>query len=431
MSAELAQGAQRTLITGLDWLLPCTGEARGPVRDWLALGLRGPSELVVTRASASAPWTLAELGDPGTLDRASCDRVVDLRERAQGQPVGLCAGWVDAHTHAVFAGDRAAEFNERLAGRSYADIAAAGGGILRTMRATRAASVDDLVAAARPRLDELQGWGARAVEIKTGYGLDPASEVRLLQAIGRLAARYAGELDVVATAMPAHAVPPELRATPERYVDQVCAEILPAMAASGVPCPFVDVFVERGYFDVAQAERVAAAGAALGMRLKAHVDEFADIGGVRWAVERGAVSVEHLLVTGADGVAALAASETVAVCLPLTSTFLREDFAPMRALVDAGCAVAVATDCNPGSAMSTNLHLALQLAVLGGRLTPQEALRAVTRGGAAALGGATGPLGWDGALRVGGRFVATALAVDGPDRLFYELGAPPRALDWR
>ncbi len=417
---------ERLRLTGVGWLLTGDGPERGPVRDWHALGLRGPCELLLGRsprppAGVQAPWILASIADPGGFSATPTQRTVDLGG------LGLTPAWVDAHTHAVFAGDRAAEFNQRLAGRSYAEIAAEGGGILRTMQATRAASVHELVAAATPRLREMMDWGCRVVEIKTGYGLDGASEVRLLRAIGRLAQQFAGALQIIATAMPAHAVPPEFKADPDRYVSVVCEEILPAMAAEGVPCPFVDVFVEGGYFNVAQADRIADAGAALGMALKAHVDEFADIGGVRWAVARGATSVEHLLVSGPAAIAALAASDTVAVCLPLTSVFLREGYAPMRAMVDAGCRVAVATDCNPGSAMSTNLHLAMQLAVLGGHLTPQEAMRGVTRGGAAALGGDAGPLAWDGRLRIGGAFRATALAIDGPDRLFYELGAPPRA----
>ena len=314
---------ERLRLTGVDWLLTCDGPDRGPVRDWPALGLHGACELLLERAprppaGPQAPWVLAGIADPGGFSATPTPRTVDLGG------LGLTPAWVDAHTHAVFAGDRAAEFNQRLAGRSYAEIAAEGGGILRTMQATRAASVDELVVAAAPRLREMMAWGCRVVEIKTGYGLSAASEVRLLQAIGQLAQQFAGALQIVATAMPAHAVPPAYKTDPDRYVSIVCEEILPAMAAAGVACPFVDVFVEGGYFNVAQADRIADAGAALGMALKAHVDEFADIGGVRWAVDRGATSVEHLLVSGPNAIAALAASDTVAVCLPLTSVFLRE-----------------------------------------------------------------------------------------------------------
>ncbi|MCO4760099.1 MAG: imidazolonepropionase [Myxococcales bacterium] len=416
---------ERICLTGIDWLLTCDGPARLGLTDWQQLGLRGPSKLWLERDHGSAPWLLAAISDADQPGPWAAQRTVDLGG------VGVTPGWVDAHTHAVFAGDRAAEFNQRLAGRSYAEIAAEGGGILRTMAATRSASVDELVASALPRLREMAAWGTAVVEIKTGYGLDLDSEVRLLQAIGQLQTQLAGELTIIATAMPAHAIPPNHRQAPDRYVDEVCEHILPAMAQTGVPCPFVDVFVEQGYFDVTQADRIADAAQRLGMALKAHVDEFVDTGGVSWAVKRGAVSVEHLLVTGDSGIKALAGSDTVAVCLPLTSVFLREGFAPMRQLVDAGCLVALATDCNPGSAMSTNLHLAMQMAVLGGHLTPQEAVRAVTLGGAAALGGKTGPLGWSGALVVGEPCHLTALSIGGPDRLFYELGSPPRAVPIR
>jgi imidazolonepropionase len=197
------------------------------------------------------------------------------------------------------------------------------------------------------------------------------------------------------------------------------------MMQQPLPPVFCDVFVERGYFDLAQAERVRRTAVRLGMQLKAHVDEFADLGGVAWAVEHGAVSVEHLLSTGPQGIAQLAASSTVAVGLPLTSLYLRETFAPLRALVDAGALVALGTDCNPGSAMTTNLPFALQMAVLGNRLSPPEALRAATVGGAKAL---AHPAGFTGCIEAGKPFLASVFSCDGPDRLFYELAAPPRAL---
>ena len=265
--------------------------------------------------------------------------------------------------------------------------------------------------------------GVRVVEIKTGYGLSTASEVAMLGAIEVLATRLAGDLKLVPTAMPAHAVPPEYKGRTDAYVTEVCERILPAMAASGHPCAFADIFVETGYFEVAHGRRIATAAAALNLPLKVHVDEFEDIGGVAFAVAAGAVSVEHLLATNDASVAILAASATVAVCLPLTSLFLREGYAPMRKLVDAGALVAVATDCNPGSAMSTNLPLAMQVAMLNGRLSPQECVRAVTTTAARAVGC---PDGYDGTLRVGGPFVATLMDATHPDALFYELAAPPR-----
>jgi imidazolonepropionase len=395
--------------------LPCTGAERGPLKAWAELGWQPGVDLVVQRAGDG--WRLVWVGPSGATGPGD-DGSLDLGGRL------VLPGLVDAHTHAVFAGDRSGEFVQRMAGRSYHDIAAAGGGIRATVRATRQASVDELVLQSARRLDEMAAWGVRTVEIKTGYGLDLTTELRLLEAIAELRVRCQGRLRLVATAMPAHAVPPEWQGNADGWVDEVCQHVLPAMASAAEPPTFVDVFVEQGYFSVAQAARVAAVARQLGLRLKAHVDEFAELGGLAWAVQAGAVSVEHLLQTGPAGVAALAASDTVAVCLPLTSVFLREPFAPMRALVDAGALVAVATDCNPGSAMTTNLPLAMQMAVLGGRLTPQEALRAVTRTAALALGEVGGV---NGRLQVGAPFEATLMEVAAPDELFYQLGSPPRA----
>jgi imidazolonepropionase len=409
---------RRVLLQNIGHLLTGTGADRGPLRDWQGYGQSpGRSEAVI-RQQLDGPWELEWIGAPGAADRPAWDSAVDLGGRT------LMPGLVDCHTHAVFAGDRASEFSERLAGRSYQDIAAAGGGILRTVRATREASVPQLVEAALPRLEEMAAYGVRIIEIKSGYALEPAGEARLIEAISVLSMRLSGRVTLVATAMPAHAVPVEFKDNPDGYVDQVCSVILPELAKRGAV--FADVFVERGYFDVAQAERIWQAARALGLGLKAHVDEFADVGGLAWAVQSGATSVEHLLVTSEQSIKTLANSPTVAVGLPLTSVFLREPFAPLRALVDAGARVAIATDCNPGSAMTTNLPLAMQMAVLGARLTPMEALRGATRCAALALGE---PGGYRGRLAVGEPFVATLLDLGHADELFYQLGAPPRGCD--
>ncbi len=389
---------------------------RGPVSDWSELDLRRATDLVIRREGDG--WQVAWIGAAGASNRPATDASVDLGGRL------LLPGLVDCHTHAVFAGDRSGEFSRRMAGTSYAEIAAEGGGILGTMARTRAATAQQLADGATERLLQMRAWGAKVVEIKTGYGLEVGAECRMLDAIGLLQRRFAGRMQVVATAMPAHAVPPEFVGDTDGYVALICEQVLPAMAAQGIETHFVDLFVEEGYFDVAQAAAVWQVARKLGFRLKAHVDEFADIGGIHWAIVAGAISVEHLLVASPSSIRHLAISDTVAVCLPATSLYLREAYAPMRALVDAGALVAVATDCNPGSSMTTNLPLAMQLAVLGGRLSAQESLRAATRGAALAL---DCPGGYDGRLRVGGPFVATLLDLDHPDALFYELGAPPRA----
>lgn len=404
-------------LTGAAHVLTGDGPLRGPLRSWDSSGLRRDLDLVVERLADR--WQICWLGPRSDPRIPAYDRSVDLHGAL------LLPGLVDAHTHAVFAGDRSGEFSRRMAGASYAEIAAEGGGILTTMRQTRAASRASLVESAAGRLQQMLDNGCRVVEIKTGYGLDEATEVRMLEAIDDLAARFAGQLHIVPTAMPAHAVPPEHRDDPAAYVEFVCERALPAMARSTAPCAFVDVFIERGYFDVSAARKIWAVARRHGWGLKAHVDEFADIGGAQWAVSAGATSVEHLLATTDASIAALADSDTVAVCLPLTSLFLREGYAPMRKLMDAGALVALATDCNPGSAMTTNLPLAMQVAMLNGRLSPMECLRAVTRGAARAVGR---PSGYDGTLRVGMPLVAAVMQAEHPDELFYQLGAPPRAV---
>jgi len=198
------------------------------------------------------------------------------------------------------------------------------------------------------------------------------------------------------------------------------------MCAHGPKPRYLDVFIEKGYFDVEDAARAWSVAKAAGLGLKAHVDEFEASGGLDWALAQGATSVEHLLATEGDALARLAASDTVAVLLPATSYFLRERFAKARALVDAGALLAIATDCNPGSSHTTNLPLAMHFAVMNAGLTPQEALRAVTVGGARAIGN---PFGYRGVLAAGEPFVATFLDVAHPDDLFYHLGAPPRAFE--
>lgn len=413
----MTQPSPTVRITGAASVVTGVGPTRGPLTTWADVGLQRDCDLVVARKSGV--WQIQWLGKRADSRVPAHDHTIDLAGTT------LLPGLIDAHTHAVFAGDRSGDFSRRMAGATYAEIAAEGGGILTTVRQTRAATVDALCQSAAGRLEQMWANGVRVVEIKTGYGLNVAAELKLLAAIDQLAARFAGRLAIVATAMPAHAIPPEWRADPAGYVREVVDQILPALAASPHPCRFVDVFVEQGYFDLDAANAIAAAARQLGWGLKAHVDEFVDLGGVAWAVGAGATSVEHLLTTSDAGIEALAKSDTVAVCLPLTSLYLREGYAPMRKLVEAGALVAVATDCNPGSAMTTNLPLAMQIAMLNGALSPMECVRGVTSVAAKAVGC---PGGYDGTLRVGGPFVASRLAVSHPDELFYQLGAPPLGL---
>ncbi len=293
---------------------------------------------------------------------------------------GACVmpGFVDAHTHTVFAGERAGEYGRRLGGASYLEIQAAGGGIMATVRATRAAAQDDLAALTRRRLDSLLKHGTTTVEIKSGYGLSLEDERKMLAA-----AKTPHAANRVYTLLAAHSTPEEYAGRDDAYVDYVVGEILPALAGAA---EFVDVFCDEGAFTVAQSRRVLAAGRALGYRLKIHAEELAHTGGAALAAELGAVSADHLIHVDAADMAALRAAGTSAVVLPGTSYTLHVAYAPARTLLDSGVSLALASDFNPGTCNCENLQLIISFACQEMRLTPAEALRAATVGGAAALG---------------------------------------------
>lgn len=305
----------------------------------------------------------------------------------------VCPGFVDPHTHVVYAGDRVDEFEQRIAGRSYLEIMAAGGGIASTTRATRAATLERLVEETRPRLAAMWAHGTTTAEVKSGYGLDTASELRMLQAIEQLDGAQLVEL--VPTFMGAHALPPEYAGRADAYVDLVVGEMIPAaaewyrgsrFAAAGAPL-FADVFCEQSAFDVAQSRRVLEAARAAGMRIKAHVDEFTDLGGLAMALELGATSVDHLDASGPDGIALLARSGAIGVVIPAVNFNLGSaHFANARAMIDAGAAIALTTDINPGSAPGPSMQLVLAIACRYQRLLPAEALAAATINAAHAIG---------------------------------------------
>jgi imidazolonepropionase len=340
----------------------------------------------------------------------------------------VCPGFVDPHTHLVWMGDRAAEFEQRIAGATYMEIMAAGGGIMSTVRATRDASVDDLVAAMRPRLDRMLAHGATTVEVKTGYGLETGAELRQLEAIVTLDRSH--PVTLVPTFLGAHAIPAEYKSRTNAYVDVVIHEMLPAVVekarALGLErLPFCDVFCEDGAFDLAQSRRILEAARALGFPLKIHVDEFAALGGTKLAVELGATSADHLVTTPPEDIAALGASETVAVSLPCTPFGLgHHDYTPAHALLEAGAVLALASDCNPGTAWNESLPFVVALACRYLRLTPAQALVATTLNAACALG-----LGDRlGSLAPG--YAGDLLILDAPDyrHLGYRFGANPVAM---
>jgi imidazolonepropionase len=330
----------------------------------------------------------------------------------------LTPGLVDCHTHLVWGGDRAGEFERRLAGASYAEIAAAGGGIRSTVRATRAASEEELALAAAERLAPLLAEGLTTVEIKSGYGLSLADELKQLRAARRVASLV--PVRVTTTLLAAHAVPPEFDGRADDYVAHVCEAILPAAAAEGL-ADAVDVFCERLAFSTAQCGRVFARAAELGLPIKGHMEQLSNLGGSRLAAAHGALSVDHLEYLDEPGIEALATAGTSAVLLPGAFYFLREtQLPPVAGLRRAGVPIAVATDLNPGTSPFASLRLMANMACVLFGLTVEKALAGITREAARALGMA----GRRGILAPGLDADLAAWSVPHPNALVYEPFAP-------
>jgi imidazolonepropionase len=344
---------------------------------------------------------------------------LDAAETLDCEGRWITPGLIDCHTHLIYAGDRAAEFEQRLAGASYEEIARAGGGVLSTMRATRAASEDALVQAALPRLDALIAEGGTTVEVKSGYGLTLAHELKALRAARRL-----GELrpvQICPTFLGAHATPPEFKGDPQGYIDLVCREMIPAVAAEGL-ADAVDVFCEGIGFSLAQAKAVFEAARRHGLRVKVHAEQLSNQHGAEAAAQAGALSADHLEHLDEAGVAALAASGAVAVLLPGAYYFTRETQSPpVAALRAAGVPVAIATDSNPGTSPLTSLLLAMNMAATLFRLTVEECLAGVTREAARALG----RLHDTGTLEAGKACDLALWDIENPAELVYRIGFNP------
>lgn len=284
-------------------------------------------------------------------------------------------GLIDCHTHLCFGGWRGDEFEMRLAGASYQEIAAAGGGIASTVAATRKGSAHDLEAKAAKALKNILALGVTTLECKSGYGLDEINEIKQLEIYRCLDAAQA--VDLVPTFLGAHIVPPEYKKDRGRYISLICEKLIPEIARQGL-AEFCDAFVEDGAYTVNEAEQIFGAARQHGLKIKLHADQLTDSGGASLAARWSAVSAEHLEYVSPEGIRDLAKSGTVAVSLPLASLYLGEAYLPARSLLDAGVAVAVATDFNPGSAPSYHLPLAMTLACLNQAMTPQEVLNGVT-----------------------------------------------------
>jgi imidazolonepropionase len=349
--------------------------------------------------------------------RSSWDQKASEEHDVRG--AWIAPGLVDCHTHLVYAGNRAHEFELRSRGATYEDMARAGGGILSTVRSTRAASEEELLDVSRKRLRCWMREGAAVIEVKSGYGLDRNTELKIL----RTARRLGTEITVKTTFLGAHAIPPEYAGRADEYVDFVCEEVLPA-AADEKLIDAVDVFCERIAFDVRQAARVLHKARALGLAVKLHADQLSDLGGAALAARHGALSADHLEFSNEQGIEAMARAGTVAVLLPGAFYFLRETrLPPIEALRRHGVPIAIATDHNPGSSPLSSPLLAVNMACTLFRLTPEEALAGMTRNGARALGMQAS----HGTLEIGKAADFTLWDVTSPAELAYAIGANPCA----
>lgn len=354
-------------------------------------------------------WLLEEDGviaATGTGKAPHADDTVDCMGKL------VTAGLVDCHTHLVFGGWREYELAMKLAGKSYLEILAAGGGILSTVRETRAASEDALFEKTRGLFFEMLVNGTTAVEIKSGYGLDLETEKKQLRVVRRLKEEYH---DIAATFLGAHAFPEGM--DHEAYVNWLCEEAIPAIAEDGL-ADFCDAFCDDGVFTAEQSERILLAGKRCGMIPKLHADEIREIGGTQAAARVGAISCDHLSETGEDGIKALRDGGVIAVMLPATSFYLKKPYGNFRGMIDAGVPVAVATDMNPGSSPNLSLPFAMTAGCLYGQITPSEMLTAATINGAAAIGMAEKL----GTLEAGKQADLVVWDTENLDRLIYRYG---------
>lgn len=396
------------LIEHADVVATCRGDAAlsGPAQGAIA---------AIPNASVAArDGRIVAIGPA-----AEIARTVSLAPHAvvvPGRGATVVPGFVDSHTHLVYGGDRRDELARRLAGATYAEIAAGGGGIVRTVTATRDASEDALVAGARPRLADALAHGTTTCEVKSGYGLDTESELKMLRAIRRLGTLQ--PVDLSPTFMGAHEIPVEYRGRREAYIRLVVDEMLPAVVREGL-AEWNDVFCEDGVFTPAESATILRAGHALGLRPRLHADELASSGGALTAAAVGAISADHLIHVDSAGADAMARAGVIATLLPAAAFYLKLGrFAPARMLVARGVPVALATDLNPGGGFTASMPFVIALAAFGMGLTLEEALVAATLNGAAALGRAREI----GSLQPGKRM--DCVIIDGTLADLVRIGAP-------
>lgn len=307
---------------------------------------------------------------------------IEISKIISGKGKTVLPGFVDSHTHIVFAGNRSSEFARRLRGTTYQEIAQEGGGIITTMNATRCASEEELFLNGKRIAINAIKHGTTAIEIKSGYGLNLESELKQLRVINQL--RKELDIPISATFLGAHDFPPEFKDKKDRYIDIICNEMLPMVAEENL-AEFCDVFIDKGYYTLEQGEKILKTALDYGFKLKVHCDELANIGSTELSASLGAISVDHLLYINDNGIEAIKKSGTIATLLPGTAYFIRMPYAPARKIIDAGAAVALATDCNPGSCFTENMQIILSLAVINMKMTAEEAIVASTINSSAAL----------------------------------------------
>ncbi len=368
----------KTLITNINSLVTVNAGANGfkAGKDMREIG-------EITDGAMIFGETIEWLGKSEDVEKFILDNNIKIDQKINGSGKTILPGFVDSHTHIVFAGNRSEEFAKRLRGYTYRQIAAEGGGILRTMTATRAATVEQLVEKGRELALSVMAHGTTAIEIKSGYGLTTESELNQLRAIKALKEEL--PLEISSTFLGAHDFPPEYKDNHDKYVGLICNEMLPKVAGEGL-AEYCDAFVDEGYYTLEQSEKIFETAKTLGLKIRVHADELANVSAASLAAKVGAVSADHLLCISDEGINDLKNSGTIATLLPGTAYFIRMPYAPARKIIDSGVVTALATDCNPGSCFTENMQTILSLAVINMKMTAEEAISAATINGAAALG---------------------------------------------
>ena len=366
------------IIKNASALVTCSGFMAKKGREMSELGIIADGAVVIEQGRISRVGTTTNI----MADLKASSKDLSQFETIDASGKAVLPGFVDSHTHLVFGGYRAEEYAWRLMGDSYMDILQRGGGILSTVRATRSASREELTEAGLKRLDSMLSFGVTTVEGKSGYGLDRETEIKQLEVMADLNRLH--PLDVVPTFMGAHAVLPEYKGREDDYIDFLLKEVVPEVASRRL-AEFCDIFCEKNVFSVEQSRRLLTNAVESGLKSKLHADEIVRLGGAELAAEIGAVSADHLLHASDEGLHAMAEAGVVATLLPATAFSLREPYARGRKMIDAGGAVALATDFNPGSCFSESIPLVAALAALYVNLSPEEIVTALTLNGAAAL----------------------------------------------